>query len=146
MPNWCQNRVSVHGEADQVKDFVALVSGGVEGNFSFQSIDPCPQELIVTPASWGNEKDKPRHEEMLEKYGYANWYDRNVAEWGTKWDVGETDYYDADDDGYVQYEFMTAWGPPDGIYDTLVEKFPDLSISWFYDEPGCELAGYLGND
>ena len=26
MPNWCENRVSVHGEADQVKDFVALVN------------------------------------------------------------------------------------------------------------------------
>ena len=146
MPNWCENRVSVHGEADQVKDFVALVSGGVEGKFSFQFIDPCPQEILDTPASFGNEEDKARHEEMMEKYGYAHWYDRNVNEWGTKWDVGETDYYDADDDGYVQYEFMTAWGPPEGIYFTLVEKFPDLSISWFYHEPGCELAGYLGYD
>ena len=43
MPNWCENRVSVHGEADQVKDFVALVSGGVEGKFSFQFIETCNQ-------------------------------------------------------------------------------------------------------
>ena len=21
--------------------------------------------------------------------------------------------------------------------------YPDLSVSWFYDEPGCEIAGYL---
>ena len=33
--------------------------------------------------------------------------------------------------------------PADGIYKAIVEKYPDVGISWFYDEPGCELAGYL---
>jgi len=25
----------------------------------------------------------------------------------------------------------------------IKEQYDDLSISWFYDEPGCEVAGYL---
>ena len=27
--------------------------------------------------------------------------------------------------------------------ERIREKYPDVGISWFYDEPGCELAGYL---
>ena len=32
-----------------------------------------------------------------------------------------------------------------GIYDKIKEDFPDVGISWFYDEPGMEFAGYLPN-
>ena len=133
MPNWCENRVSVAGDADLVKEFIELVRGeGEEGAFSFQAIDPMPDELLETTA--------PSEDGL-------NWYFWRVNNWGCKWDVGETDYYDAEPDyGYVHYEFMTAWGPPNGIYDTLCEKFPNLDIIWFYHEPGCQLAGYLNND
>ena len=41
--------------------------------------------------------------------------------------------------------FNTAWGPASGIYDKIKEDFPDVGISWFYDEPGMEFAGYLPN-
>ena len=40
---------------------------------------------------------------------------------------------------------MTAWSPPYGIFDKIKEDFPDVGISWFYDEPGMEFAGYLPN-
>jgi hypothetical protein len=39
--------------------------------------------------------------------------------------------------------FNTAWSPPEDIYNALKEKFEGMSISWFYDEPGMEIAGYL---
>ena len=45
--------------------------------------------------------------------------------------------------GYAEFSFNTAWAPADGIYKAIVDKYPDVGISWFYDEPGCELAGYL---
>ena len=32
---------------------------------------------------------------------------------------------------------------PDVVIPMLKEKYPDVSISWFYDEPGMEFAGYL---
>ena len=41
------------------------------------------------------------------------------------------------------YEFDTAWSPPEGIYNALVEKYPDIDISWFYHEEGMQMAGYL---
>lgn len=138
MPNWCENRVTVSGSTEDVKEFIELVRGGEqEGNFSFQSIKPMPTELEETKAPTPENTDQP------EVDGHTNWYDWRLSNWGCKWDVGETNYYDADTDGYVEYEFYTPWGPPDRIVEILREKFPDLSISWFYHEPGCEIAGYL---
>ena len=31
------------------------------------------------------------------------------------------------------------------LFDKIKENFPDVGISWFYDEPGMEFAGYLPN-
>ena len=49
------------------------------------------------------------------------------------------------EEDYAEFGFNTAWGPPEGIFDKIREYYPDVGISWFYDEPGCELAGYLPN-
>ena len=37
----------------------------------------------------------------------------------------------------------TAWSPPDGIYNKIAEKFPDMEIDWFYKESGMRIAGWL---
>ena len=39
--------------------------------------------------------------------------------------------------------FETAWSPPEEVCYAIKDQYDDLSISWFYDEPGCEVAGYL---
>ena len=49
------------------------------------------------------------------------------------------------DEGWAEFAFNTAWSPPYGIFDKIKENFPDVGISWFYDEPGMEVAGYLPN-
>ena len=48
-----------------------------------------------------------------------------------------------DDIEQVEIEFNTAWSPPEAICSAIREQYPDVSVSWFYDEPGCEIAGYL---
>ena len=63
--------------------------------------------------------------------------------WGTKWEVGEVDC--EHDEETLECEFQTAWSPAEGIYQALREQFPDVSISWFWDEPGMQQAGYLNN-
>ena len=49
----------------------------------------------------------------------------------------------------IEISFETPWGPAEGIYNHLVEWAEEekvgLNISWFYDEPGMQFAGYLGN-
>jgi len=29
------------------------------------------------------------------------------------------------------------------VYNHIAENYPKLDITWFYDEPGMEIAGYL---
>jgi len=58
-----------------------------------QEFIPVPEELKETMAgSYGDdEKQKAleaQQKRNVEKYGYSNWYDYCVGEWGTKWDCG----------------------------------------------------------
>ena len=59
-----------------------------------------------------------------------------------KWDVSDTLLEEGED--YLIYHFDTPWGPPEGIHAMIRDEFPDISMSWFFDEPGMQMAGYLG--
>lgn len=71
------------------------------------------------------------------------WYNWRVQNWGTKWDCYSMDMDDTDMPHGFEVTFETAWSPPEEIHSAICEQFDDLSISWFYDEPGSEIAGYL---
>ena len=70
------------------------------------------------------------------------WYDWRLCNWDTKWDAYDVVVTD-DDPESVEIEFNTAWSPPEAICNQIREDYPAVSVSWFYDEPGCEIAGYL---
>ena len=72
------------------------------------------------------------------------WYHWCCDNWGTKWDMCDKSTAEIDE-GWAEFEFLTAWAPPYGVFDKIKENFPDVGISWFYDEPGMECAGYLPN-
>ena len=71
------------------------------------------------------------------------WYNWRVQNWGTKWDCYDLSIDDSDMPHGFEVNFNTAWSPPEGVHYAISEQFDDLSMSWFYDEPGCEIAGYL---
>ena len=71
------------------------------------------------------------------------WYDWRNQNWGTKWDAYSMTIEESDLPHGFEVEFETAWCPPEEVCNAIREQFDDLSISWFYDEPGCEIAGYL---
>ena len=48
-----------------------------------------------------------------------------------------------DEEDYFQIHFDTAWAPPEDVASELKRQYKKVSIQWFYDEPGCESAGYL---
>ena len=73
------------------------------------------------------------------------WYNWNINNWGTKWDIdGKYSQIDGDDYSF-QVTFETAWSPPEQIYYALREKYPTVDITWFYDEPGCPSCRLFGN-
>ena len=71
------------------------------------------------------------------------WYNWRNANWGTKWDAYSLEIDDDSMPNGFEVTFETAWSPPEEIHTAISEQFDDLSMSWFYDEPGCEVAGYL---
>jgi len=136
MPNWCENKVEVFGSEEDMKKFKEFVSDG-DSLFSFQKIKPIPEELKDTTSPSGEP-----NVDLIHKYGVDNWYDWCTNNWGVKWDVQDVELQEGGDTIY--YHFDTPWGPPREIYHILVDEFPDVSIVWFYDEPGMMVAGYLG--
>jgi len=158
MPNWCSNRVTFCGEPNDIKQIVRLLETE-KSVFDFNAVIPKPEvfdEIVSGHCKIdGKEyrvwrvvdgKNVPVSDEEIAQlkrsYGSTNWYDWCRTNWGTKWNASEPQRTDLDE-YTVEYIFDTAWGPPEQVCNKLREMFPKVNISWFYDEPGCELAGYL---
>ena len=142
MPNHCHNRVTFYSANTEA---VAKLKQIFEDENCFGQIIPEPD--------WPNTPDDKgelpvKHEDPWLTYRFADgkvddrWYDWRIQNWDTKWDCYDVVVTD-DDPDQLEGEFNTAWSPPEAICHALREQYPDVSISWFYDEPGCEIAGYL---
>ena len=148
MPNWCNNKVKVFGEAEQLAQ-VAQIFKDEKSVFNniIQSPDwkRLPNEKGQFP-QLEQHKNPKTGEVMWETYNFPDgknddrWYHWCIENWGTKWDVSELDVeYDEE---VLDLTFSTAWSPPEGIMQVLKDKYPDLGFTCFYDEPGMEVAGY----
>ncbi len=147
MPNWCNNRVVISHE-DTAK-LEALVAAVKEGKFCNHVI-PVPEDLQIVAGSVSDPVEQAELErktaENLEKYGAGNWYDFCVSRWGTKWDV---DAYETDikiENNTIEFGFDSAWAPPVGIYEALVEDGFEVEATYY--EPGMAFVGrwYMGED
>ena len=148
MPNWASNVVEVRGPNKIVKELV-------DHKFDFQKIHPCPAALNITAGREGADDSVEqkalvaKEQANLKKYGYKNWYDWCVDQWGTKWNAGGSDNEDmivdydedVDDTGIALFTFSSAWAPPVGVFQKLKELHPDLYIQGRYYEPG---VGFFG--
>jgi hypothetical protein len=149
MPNHCHNRVTVYSA--NTHD-VAKIKQMFEDENCFGQIIPEP-DWANTPLMsnelkfLGRERGKVGELPVNGRFQSTDqqddrWYDWRVQNWDTKWDCYDVEVVD-DDPECTEIQFNTAWSPPEAICHALREQYPDVSISWFYDEPGCEIAGYL---
>ena len=166
MPNHCTNRVSFYSEdTTAILKLHAIFSRALDENDKrtvFGEFVPEPDwknvplnESTVQEYSWDKprgevgelpvESDDPYKGLHFESSGKQDvrWYNWRNQNWGTKWDCYDL-MIDEDEmpHGFTA-EFNTAWCPPEEVASAIKEQFDDLSVSWFYDEPGCEIAGYL---
>ena len=152
MPNWCDNRVTISSNTEDDSQFKELVAK-FQVERPFNEIFPKP-DFTKIPNSKGELPIKEVHkndkgEIVCETFNFPDgknddrWYHWCIDNWGTKWDVNVVG--SEVDEGYAEFEFQTAWAPASGIFDKIKEDYPDVAISWFYDEPGMEIAGYLPN-
>ena len=151
MPNWCYNRVKVYGDENTVEQLKEIHDIFENYKDPFNQIFPIPDfknipnEKGELPILEQHKNDKG--EVLWETFNFPDgknddrWYHWCIENWGTKWDVSELDIEYMDDE-ILELTFSTAWSPPEGVIEKLKEKYPDLSFSCFYDEPGMEVAGY----
>ena len=148
MPNWCRNRVTVFGKEEDISKISEIFS---DKKSIFDRIIQSPDWKRLP-----NEKGEfPKLRQELNKDGSVfyetydfpdgknddRWYYWCINNWGTKWELSELDIEYSDDE-ILELTFSTAWSPPQGVMEELKNRYPDLSFSCFYDEPGMEEAGY----
>lgn len=146
MPNWCNNDITLTHKDPAMVDraFKALADGRL-----LQEFLPCPKDLLETVAGFPGEDKRAAHEAQMarniELYGYKDWYDWNVANWGTKWDIGGDDgLMQRIDPNTMQASFDSAWAPPCQAYEKLIEL--GFYIKAYYNEPGMAFCGVWEGD
>jgi hypothetical protein len=131
MPNWCYNNLDITATTDEQKELLERVSKAEASDGFIGMFLPLPEALRETVKGTGEE------DQTVFVDGFNNWYDWQVANWGTKWDV---DPLDVDFDGTtLSTSFDSAWSPPVAFYEWLQEQGFEVSANYY--EPGMDYAG-----
>tara|TARA_B100000214_G_scaffold176253_1_gene126703 strand:- start:21894 stop:22730 length:837 start_codon:yes stop_codon:yes gene_type:complete len=118
-----------------------------------------------------HEKEGILYKKNMKEHGYASWYEWQIANWGTKWDVDLwheegwkfTDYYSPpffeahlemiESQGSGEHfdigkhfhaysiSYNTAWSPNEEFLTTISKNYPNLRFRHTFGEGGCDFAG-----
>ena len=166
MPNWVYNGLTIEGSPEQVNKLVEQLNKPFKKLadnwnpethamevklytypnpvFAFHNIYN-HTEAGISDEDYIKQPDHtlPIQEAMMFKGNH--WYDFNVREWGTKWDVAvgaEDKYPDTYIEGptengenlVVYYNMNTAWSPPMPAISKLSAQYPSLLFTLSYEE------------
>ena len=147
MPNWCNNTLTLTHDDPAMID--RAIKAFEEGKM-LQEFIPCPEPLTNTvagsmPEGYQRELHEFTQQLNLKYYKYKNWYDFNLNEWGTKWDIGNADsYVNRTSPTSADFAFESAWSPPSNAYEKLQEL--GFSVQAYYWEPGMSFCGRHNED
>lgn len=90
-----------------------------------------------------------KYDEFILKYGYADWYDWSIFNWGTKWNaydvtewsINEGHWNGENSSATIYYE--TAWSPATALWLNMSKDYPTLD---FYHEFADEGGSFLGSE
>lgn len=129
MPNWCENTLTITGDAKQLEKFIKKAKTKKTA-LSLAKIYPEPDySKIKVKKTFGK-----RYAEKGEE-----WWDWRIQNWGTKWDIEA--YINYQDEGIIEYYFDSAWSPPLEFFKEASRQYPDLQFRIKYDEPSM---GFMG--
>ena len=157
MPNWVYNGLTIEGNPDSVnklieqmnKPFVSPIKPNGDLAYSIKQrkyVNPIfAFHNIIAPADLDAYQAQPDMSKPFGDYSGDDWYNWNIRNWGTKWDVAV-----AEDEQYpetymeervsngenkvVYYNFNTAWSRPLMAILKLSEQYPNLLFSLSYEE------------
>jgi hypothetical protein len=161
MPNWVYNGLTIEGSPDSVKKLMEQMNSPfvrVHDQWNVKTQQMQKQQVtypnpvfafwnIIKPTdmeAYDGPQPKTENFEEAMKFKSDHWYDWNVRNWGTKWDVAvsSTETYPdttvedtANGENHVvHYNFETAWSRPMGALTKLSEQYPDLLFTLSYEE------------
>jgi hypothetical protein len=117
MPNWCSNRVTISGPAPVIKEITDILNQ-----------DGTPLLAWMVP--------QPNFE------GDQDWYNWNVSNWGTKWDICDVYFENQAEEDSIEFSFCSAWSPPIEAFETWAINDGRVQFNLEYWEPG---AGFVGS-
>jgi hypothetical protein len=156
MPNWCYNSLSVEGSAEDISAIKKQVNQPFQRQHDQWNMETRQMELqdtaysnpvfafwnIIKPTNleaYAKQSDHKLGEAIT--FDGDNWYDWNVRNWGTKWDVGVYDndkYPDTElmeeSETSLGYRFNTAWSPPTEAIVHLSSQYPECEMVLSYEE------------
>jgi len=128
MPNWCMNNLEIEGNPKQLHKLLKQIE---------VTKSEAQTEHDVTRFSCNQVIPRPADQE-------DNWYEWNTANWGSKWDLGDLDFYVDDwEEGIVGMNFSTAWSPIEPVIETLAKSYPKLSFRYQFYESGSDFWGKI---
>jgi len=147
MPNWCNNTLEItHSDPAMIE---RARSAFADGRL-LDEFHPVPNDLKIVAGRVGADDDQAQKDLVAQeqanrtKYGYSNWYDWCVNEWGTKWDVGGNGYEAQDIPNGLIMTFDSAWAPPVRAMEQLVDLGFDVRLMYY--EPGMAFCGVWENN
>ena len=135
MPNWCNNSITISGPTETIQQ---LWTDAQEADGLLTAMVPPPENMFR-----GNLGTAER--EQCAEQGIPNWYDWQVSNWGTKWDVSleGLEFIDnGDGTAMITGWFDSAWAPPIDAYNAFLDDMDNCSIEASYHEPGMDFAGF----
>ncbi len=129
MPNWCSNKLTITGPKEDVQAFKERARGRPPWwkpeeepeVLNFHSLVPIPEEVLKGD---------------YDPAGY-NW---EMENWGCKWGAQDSTILDVRA-GFIAYEFLSAWSPPEKFFQTVAVQWPTLEFVLDYEEPGMAFKG-----
>ena len=109
MPNWCQNILYLSHKDEALR------------TRAFRALDRNEFLSVMVPVTEDSRESR-------------------IESWGTKWDVREIDVFEINEpDQTIELQFDTAWSPPLGVYEALMDK--GFYIRAEYVDEGVGFAG-----
>lgn len=103
-----------------------------KGNVDFNNVIPMPKD--IDPEKPAPLKGQMVDQDLVDKYGFDNWYDWSMNNWSTGWNACETWKVG----GGVT--FLTAWYSPIKVLIALSEKFPKETIINICNDEGDDFT------
>ena len=160
MPNWVYNSLTIEGDPALIADVKRQLNRPFvhkHDNWNSET-----REMEVKDFTYSNpvfafhniynhRQDNVSDEEYIKQPDHKlgepitfegnHWYDWNVRNWGTKWDVAVHDDKEYSDTELVEetenslaYRFNTAWSPPVPAIAKLSEQYPTVTFTLSYEE------------